>query len=1179
MKNRFIRLARAVHLAFMVLLLSFLSGNALAQKVSFKGNNVPIKSVLKSVEKSTGFTFVYSNSVLNDRTPVSVDLKDASLNDALGRIFGPLGIAYKVSGNHIMLQSADGKPSDGDIVKDKGHGTSQSKNGKREVKGKVVDQNGKTLPGVSIAVLGTTIGTTTDGDGNFTITIPENVDQINLSYVGYTSKAVKLTSASLSMIKLEPANVDIDEVVVVAYGTSSKKAMTGAVTSVNSDMIVRNKSNNVLNSLQGMVAGLQMNSKSRGGGVSTQEIIIRGNSSINSSNEPLYIIDGVPSSSMGSLSPDDIESISVLKDASAVSLYGARATNGVILITTKQGSYTDQRPVVSYSGQFGVSTRTGKDYKIVGPKDFYELSWEAMRNGAIDNPTLLTANGKNYASAADYASNELVGKLGYNAYSSATPVGLDGRLDPNAKLLWWENFDDELLKTGIRNEHNLSISGGTKRMKNYVSIGYLNQKGLDPGDDGFDRLTARMNFTYDVSKYVTIGANLGYAASKNESESVNGQGSFASYSRSIPGLYPIHKRNPQGQLVYDVDGNKILDWGDGPMDVLNSRFPGITEEGKGINPLGTLDLDNTISKSNNVSMNVFANIKLMDGLSLRTTYASNYDNGSNKSYTNCSIGSSKGIGRLNSSSSDSKRWTFNSILTYEKTFNEKHNVKALLGAELNESNQSVNQAVSTGFLFDGMEEHSNASSWERPTVPSASSKSSLEGFFSKLEYSYSNRYFVSGSFRRDGSSNFHPDTRWGNFWSVGGSWIFTNEDFLSNQSILSYGKLRVSYGTTGNIGSNDFRSYYRGGYTFLGKPGFSYASLANKDLKWEVNKQLNIGLETSFLNGRIRTIVEFYNRVTDDLFYNVPLSPSIGFNKVLRNIGSLRNRGIEVTLNTDNIKTNDFRWSTSFNIASNKNKILSLNQDEFVQGNRIFKVGMSTNEFFIPEYAGVNPDNGKPMWYIDEVDVNTGEKTGNRVKTENYGSLSNTSVKLNDGSVVKFSNLGKYKMGSYSPTISGGLNNTFNYKGFDFSVLLTYSLGSKVLMGDYAGLMNIMPNVGSGFYQFHQDMLDRWQKPGDITDVPRLSTTVGTNYYSKTSSNLLRSGDYLKLKNIVFGYTIPEKVYSKLKISSARVYFQADNIRYWSAEQGFDPEQVSSGSVDSQYPAISTYSFGVKITF
>lgn len=1061
---------------------------------------------------------------------------------------------------------------------------------KVKVEGVVVDENKATLPGVSVFIKGTSVGTVTDENGRFVIYLPNAKDSLNFSYIGYNMEAIRCTPAHQKMMKIQltPAHQELQELVVVAYGTTDRKAYTGAVSAVTADQIQQNRSNNVLASLQGMVPGLQLQNKAGSGGKSSQDIIIRGASSINGGIKPLYIIDGVPSEAMDQLSPDDIESISVLKDAAAISLYGARATNGVILISTKKGGAKGDKAQVSYSGQVGVSTRTGSDYQKVGPKDYYELTWEALRNSALYGEKAGVVGDGKYPSPEAYASGELLNVLKYNAYNSATPVGLDGMLDPNAQLLWWEDYDKLLIKNGFRTEHNVNVNGSTDRLKYFMSAGYLKQDGLEPGDSGFDRFTTRMNLSYDVFKNLSFGANMGMTASKSTSESVNnGYAQFATYARYTPGLYPLHKRNEKGELVTDADGNLMLDFGDGPDGVLNSRRPDINVEGKGVNPLGTLDLDNSSSKSYYWFMNYFADWQIIKGLNLKATYSNNISTSKSRNYSNRTLGGSKDRGLMSERQSMGFNWTFNSILSYDKAWRNMHHLRALIGAEVNERTNEDMSTSSEGFLFDGMEETANGATWTRPLMGNYSNKSRLIGYFSRLEYDLMNKYYLSASLRRDGSSNFHPDSRWGNFWSVGASWIFSNESVMKSLDWFTFGKLRASYGTSGNLGSNDYRSYYSTGYEFLGTPAVYISGLSNKDLRWEVNKQFNIGLETGFVQNRIRLNVDWYNRITDDLFYSVPLAPSIGFDKVTKNIGSLKNTGFEISLTTDNIRNKDFTWTTNFNISRNRNKILKLNQDEFVVGSRIYKEGKSTTEFYISDWAGVNPDNGLPMWWIDEVDLKTGDRTGNRVKTYDYNETASKTVTLEDGSKKTLKNLGKYYVGNYTPTVSGGFNNMFRFKNFDLSFLFTYSLGAKILMDDYMNMMN----TGSGRIKFyHQDMTNRWQKPGDITDVPRLSSESKynytdengaeksiTNYYNKVSTYHLRSGDYLKLKNIIFGYTLPDQWVSKLKINSVRVYFQAENVFYLSAEKGFDPEQVSAGSVMGQYPAMSTYSFGLKL--
>ncbi|WP_436418702.1 SusC/RagA family TonB-linked outer membrane protein [Petrimonas sp.] len=1048
------------------------------------------------------------------------------------------------------------------------------------VTGKVVDENGDPLIGANIIEKDNpSNGTVTNEDGYYSIQTDKG-HTLRFSYIGFLTKEAIVQGNTLN-ITMESSSIAMSELMVVAYGTTDKRTYTGSVATVNAESITRNRSNNVLSSLQGLVPGIQLENKSRRGGQSTPEIVIRGASSINASIQPLYIIDGVPNDAMRHLNPDDIESISVLKDAAAISLYGARATNGVILITTKQGKRTGDRAVVSYTGQFGYSTRSGRDYEQVSPYEYYELTWEAMRNGAIDDGGLLTAGGKSYKTPEEYATNELLNTLGYNAFNMNNPVGMDGRLHPDAQLLWWEDYNKKLLGTGSRNEHSFSISGASERINYYLSTGYLNQRGIEPGNPGFDRFTTRLNFTYKINNKVSVGTNISVSSSNSRTTGIdNGYADFTTYARLTPGLYPLYKRDPAGKSVYGEDGNPILDFGNGPSDLMNSRRPDVTGTGPahGVNPLGTLDLNKSTSKGNYIFTNYYFDYDILENLNFRASYSRNISTDKSSVYRNRTIGSATSTnGAMDVTTSEYVNWTTNGILTYNKNWDNKHNLKLMAGTEINEWSTSNMSASVRNFAFEGMDELVNGSDIVRPGLgPGTSSEQRLVGFFSRAEYNFLNRYFLLGSIRRDGSSNFHPDTRWGNFWSLGAGWLASEETFLKDINWISLLKFRGSYGTSGNIGSHDYRAYYKSGYSFLGQSGVYISSMPNRFLKWEVNKQLNLGLDANFIKNRICLSVDLYNRVTDDLFYNVPLSPSIGFSQVLRNIGSLSNKGVELSLTTENIATRDFNWTTNFNIAHNKNKIRSLNQDEFVTGYRIYKVGQSTTEFYIAEYAGVNPENGKSRWYIDEVDETSGEKTGKRVTTEDFNETSYKSVRLADGSYKVFRDLGRKPAGNFTPKVTGGFLNSFRIKNVDFSFLFNYSLGSKVLMMDYAALTSSAGGV------FHKDMLDRWQQPGDVTSIPKL-TTYKTGNYTGSSSYIstfyLRKGDYLKLKNVTLGYTLPANATNVFHISSARVYMQADNVFYLSHERGFDPEQVSMGLVNTIYPALATYSVGIKLEF
>ena len=1168
----------------LLLLFTSISGayaNSYSQNnLTLKMDNVPIRQVFREIEKKSDYLFLFANEIKSETNKrIDVDISSQNIKEILNTITAHTNISYEILGKQIILFQKENSSDATDQTGSKTEAPVQAVKPPFTVTGKVTDREGEPLIGVNIVVANSSAGTVTDENGYYSIQADEG-HILRFSYIGFFTQEVVVKSNTIN-IKMEDSSIAMSELMVVAYGTTDKRTYTGSVATVNAESIARNRSNNVLSSLQGLVPGIQLENKSQRGGQSTPEIVIRGASSINASIQPLYIIDGVPNDAMKHLNPDDIESISVLKDAAAISLYGARATNGVILITTKQGKRTGDKAVVSYNGQFGFSTRSGRDYEQVSPQEYYELTWEALRNGAIDDKGLLTAGGKSYATPEYYATNELLNKLGYNAFSVNNPVGLDGKLNPDAQLLWWEDYNERLLGTGSRNEHSFSINGASDRVNYYLSTGYLNQRGIEPGNPGFDRYTTRVNFTYKINNNISEGPNNGVSSCNSRTTSIyNGYADFTTYARLTPGLYPLYKRDAAGKMVYDEEGNPILDFGNGPSDVMNSRRPDVTGTGVsyGVNPLGTLDLNKSSSKGSYTFANYYFDYDILDNLNFRASHSRNISTNKTSVYRNRTIGSGTSTnGAMDVMSSESVNWTTNGILTHSRNWGKKHNLKLMAGMEINEKSTSSLNASVKNFAFEGMDELVNGSDIVRPSLgPGTSSEQRLIGFFSRAEYNLRNKYFLLGSIRRDGSSNFHPDTRWGNFWSVGAGWLASEEEFLKNIHWVSLLKLRGSYGTSGNIGVHDYRAYYQSGYSFLGQSGVYIASMPNRFLKWEVNKQLNLGIDANFVRNRIRLSVDLYNRITDDLFYNVPLSPSIGFSQVLRNIGSLSNKGVELSLTTENMTSRNFNWTTNFNIAHNKNKIRSLNQDEFVTGYRIYKVGQSTTEFYIAEYAGVNPENGKPRWYIDEVDETTGEKTGERITTENFNETSYKSVRLTDGTSKVFRDLGRKPAGNYTPKATGGLFNSFRMKNVDFSFLFNYSLGSKILMMDYAALTSSTGGV------FHKDMLKRWQQPGDVTSIPKLTTYKTGNYTgsrSYISTFYSRKGDYLKLKNMTLGYTLPAAAIDALRISSARVYMQADNIFYLSHEQGFDPEQVTWGMVDTLYPALATYSVGVKVEF
>lgn len=1026
--------------------------------------------------------------------------------------------------------------------------------------------------------MGTSTGVVTDQEGRYTFPGVRRGDRLRFSFVGYETIVREVESLDHPLnIAMHISKMALEEVVVVAYGTQDRKSFTGSLVSVKADELVKNRSNNLLSSLQGLVPGLSVSTKAGSGGTTSADLLIRGESTINASNEPLFIIDGVPSGGLSELNMEDIKSITVLKDPSSVSLYGARATNGVILVTTKEGLSYGDRAQITYNGMVGLSRRMGKDYEQVSPGEYFELTWEALRNAALDDPNLLTSASVTYPSAESYASQTLVKRLGYNPYVDPVPVGEDGRLKSGLHPAWWEDYS-QLFGTGIRHDHSVSISGSSKDLRYYVSLGYLYQSGIEPGKPYYDRTNLRTNFTYDISKSLRAGVHMELHRGSGKTTSIQGSyANFHHFARMIPGLYPLYRRDPQGNLMLDESGEETLDFGDGPEGVVNSRRPGVTE-GDGANPLGTLDLNRSLDATMGYNVGVFVTYtgKLVEW---KTLYSEYYDNFTTHYYINRTIGGFKGKGQLSEGSSWSKNRTLNSVATFRWLREGDHRLSTLFGAELNDRYSKTMNTQTTNFPLEGMDIPNNAGVVEMPAMgPGTTVSSRLMGFFSKADYSYLDRYYLSASLRRDGSSNFHPAHRWGNFWSVGASWIVSEEDFVRRAPWISTLKLRLSYGTTGNIGKNDYLSYYSTGYSYGGEAGYFLEELANPDLKWETNKQLNFGVDASFLDQRLGFTLDLYRRNTVDLFYNTPLAPSLGFKQVLRNIGELRNRGVELSLRTVNVRTRDFTWETRLNLSHNSNKILHLYDKEFIVGNYIYREGQSTSEFFLPEYAGVNPDTGRLQWWIRDYDPDTGEILETRSKTEDYRDLDFKGVTLSDGRWVGLRQPGRFNAGNYLPTVVGGLSNTFTYKDMDLSFLFTYSLGGKVYAYDYA---NLLGSGAGNISVYHRDILDHWRRPGDGNRFQKMTTDSRDNFTGSSymSTLYLLSGDYLKLKSLTLGYTLRSPKLRDLGVGTLRIYLQGDNLFQLTAKQGMDPEQAGRGLVSDAYPALTTYSLGVRMDF
>lgn len=998
----------------------------------------------------------------------------------------------------------------------------------KEIKGIVTSaEDGEPLIGATISVKGNEAqGVVTDIEGKYILQIPNSDCTLVVAYLGMKTQELKAPSSGILNISLEAESMNLDEVVVTGYGNFSKSSFTGSANTLRADMMKNVPVMTVEQKLQGMTTGVNITSSSGQPGAN-QSIRIRGMGSFNASQEPLFVIDGVPVTSgslstggadaaymnnsktniMSTLNPSDIENITVIKDAAAASLYGSRAANGVILITTKQGKAGRTQVSLNIAGGF---SDAAVDFRpTLSGDQRYELLYEGLYNYALD---------KQMKSPSEYAGQE-IGKYAY------------------VPELGYTDWRKELLRTAIHQNYEASVSGGNERTTFYASLGYNSQEGLAK-NSSLDRYSARLNMSQKVGKYGEVGANVMFTQMNQEMNEERG-------SSINPFLDVAMLMNPS-MTVRDKDGNYV------------GAYPGTT-----LNPLRDILTDYNRTRMTRMFSTGYASIEPLKGLKLKETLSYDYTIQKDSRYFNplsaagpksgSDAQTSKGFieyGKLISSTS----------LNYVHTFNYKHHLDVLAAYEI-ESYQTDKASGERSRLpsNSNLVEPDNASVLN--SFFSSTQAYRMLSYLSRLNYDYDDRYYIAGSFRRDGSSRLSPKNRWGNFWSVSGMWHLSNESFMKPiKHILSDVKIRASYGVNGNQPGSlyGYMGLYTYGQSYMGGFGSYESSLANPNLKWEKNYNLNIGLDLAFLS-RIFLSIEYYNRDTKDLLYSLPISATTGFTNYLSNVGQLNNKGVELELRTINFATPHFNWSTVLNLSHNSNKIISLNGqlEQSIEGTWfIHKVGLPYHTFYVKEFAGVDPQNGDALYY-----TNTLNKDGSYSREI-----------TNDISKAQAI---PYK--SVNPKISGGLTNILNYKQLDLSFTLTYSLGGYSFdkLGTY--IENGTTNIYTSKYNLPAYAMDRWQKPGDQTDVPRFVYNQSAS--DNNSSRYIHSTDHLRLKNLTLGYTLPREWTRKVMVNKARFYFSGSNLLTWAKWKQYDPETPVNGEVFCEAPPMRTFSFGVQLTF
>lgn len=1009
------------------------------------------------------------------------------------------------------------------------------------VKGKVT-ANGLEMPGVTVSVKGTAGGTITSLDGDFTIKADAG-SVLVFSFIGYETVEVPVKGNGPINVELREKTTDLDEVVIaVPYGTAKKSTFTGSAGVVDKKIIANSQVANVSQALQGSVAGLQSFSASGQPGEDAT-ILIRGVGSVNASTTPLYVVDGVPyDGALSSISNQDIASITVLKDAAAASLYGSRAANGVVMITTKQGS-KKSAPSIEISAKYGFSDRAVKDYEQVSTEQYFMLEWEAIRNMRMN----LKKNPDTAEAAAAYATQNLIlNYIGINPYGTAypQPIGTDGKLVEGARLLWNDSWEDALSQDAHYTDLSARVSGGSENSQYYFSLGYMDNQGAYIGS-GFKRYTLRANITSDLTKWLQVGVNVGLTHSiqdfpKSDDSSL---GNVVLAARSIPSFYPVYERDPEtGAYVFDENGQRVYDYG----KYRHGSYAGY-------NQAQSMLYDKNEIKRDAASVRGYLQVTPIEGLTYKMSLNIDYNSRFTHDYANPTYGKEPVTGSVSKRNTRTTGMTFNNVVNWEHTFGEVHNVRLMAGQEYYEYNTSNFGGSRSNVITDGYFEPDVASTLTGFSGNSDQYK--LLSYFGQAEYNYAQKYFASVSMRADGSSRFHPDNRWGAFWSFGGSWKIGREAFVEEAagSWLSDLTLRASYGAQGNdnVGYYAYQALYGIG-SFLGETTLTTSRLDTPELSWETNLNANIGLDFSLWSNRLFGTVEWFQRTSKDLLFSRDLVPSSGFSSIDDNIGKVRNYGWEFTLGGTPILTRDWTWRLSVNATTYKNEIVSIPTDVMWSGTKKWVKGGSIYDFWMYEWAGVDPETGDAQWYM------TDTETGERVKTTNYGSLTSQD---------------KVKVGNALPKVSGGFQSDLTWRDLSLSMAFAYSIGNKIYNRDKASLMGVSGANGS---TMSKDLLNRWTPENTQTDVPRLEYDQ-TSYFTSASTRWLVDGSYLRLKTVTLNYNLPKKWIQPAMLKDVSIYVQGENLLTFSKQQGLDPEQALGGVTYWRYPAMKTLSFGINV--
>lgn len=1141
-----------------------------AQKVSFNGEQVSLKQAFQKIESVSKYKIAYNATQLDVNKIVILNQKNVDVLKVLDAILVGTDCTYKINDGYIVI-------------------TPVQKGTVRKIEGTVKDTKGEPIIGATVMVKGTATGTITDFDGNFSLDATDGAN-LEISYVGYQSQQIKAISGKLLAVTLKEDTEILDEVVVVGYGTQRKRDVTTSIASVRASDLKGQPVSSMAEAMAGKMPGVQI-TQGTGAPGSSLQIKVRGTGTITAGTSPLYVVDGVPlaKDQLNTFNMNDVESIEVLKDASSAAIYGSRGSNGVVLITTKKG--TSGKTTVTYGGYYAWQS-VSKKIDMLDAYEYAELAYDARNNTYVDKMESINrkriAAGNSPLPFSISDNNALRLKNSGNDYNTIVPMELIPYLNGTPGLTNTD-WQDEIYRTAGMQNHTVSASGGSDKIKYYVSLDYLNQDGIIINSD-FKRYGARLNL--DVSEGIfkfgiTLNPSLTIENKVNSDGAYNsnGGGVVASALHSSP-IFPVYNDDGSfcfAQNSWSADTETIMD--DGSIKRGNSQT-------QVWNPVALAMLQKDEKKASRIFGNIYGEVAFLPSLKYRANFGVDLYNDSEDTFRPSTIplsntkGNPESIPEATSQTSRIYNWVFEQTLSYNKNFGG-HSVSVLGGWTMQYQRDESNYAFANGFIINSIPTlnagtvtrgNSNASEW------------SLLSALARIQYNYLGKYMITGALRADGASRFGKNNRWGYFPSVSLGWRISEEKFMNSLEFIDDLKLRASYGLTGNFnipnygaqGELAYYSYVLGGSSPDAIKGAAPKSMPNPDLKWEKTAQVNVGFDATLFKNRLTLGLDLYNSNTYDLLLNVPVSMTTGYTTRLENIGKVNNKGIEFNIST-NHQMGDVTWSAYFNISKNINEVKALgpgNADIISSGSVgnayfITRVGEPIGSYYLPVVEGVYKNQAEvdaSLHYVDS--------------PSNYG-LADTKPgdfkfkDVNGDGILDISDTDRAIVGNYMPDFTYGFGANIAWKGIDLGVIFQGVYGNEILNLSRRYFYNHEGNMNN-----YKGALDRWKSednPGSGMNVRANRVSKGQN--GTTSTWHVEDGSYLRIKNISLGYTFPMSLVNKVCLQAARIYCSIQNPFTFTRYEGYNPEVSNRNSVTTNgedygvYPLARTISLGVNLTF